>query len=186
MSESSEKVKKWRCKTKQRIVEAFGGSCAICGYNKCNASLSLHHLNPLEKDFSFNRLRANPKSWNKIVEELRKCVLLCHNCHNEYHAGVTSIPDDAPRFNETFSKYGKIQEIDVMDHCPICNKLKSELKKHCSQSCANKSKIKFDWDSIDLLEESKTKTNIQIAEELGLSDSIISRKLKILKTNIVG
>lgn len=178
MSKSSDAVKKWRWKTKQRIVEAFGGSCATCGYNKCIASLSLHHLNPLEKDFSFSKIRANPKSWTKIVEELRKCVLLCNNCHSEYHFGVTSIPVDAPRFNEKFSSFNEMQKIDAQDNCPVCQKLKPNRKNHCSQTCGNKSRRKVDWDKIDLLEEIKTKSKIQIAKELNVSETVVRKRMK--------
>jgi hypothetical protein len=83
MKSKKEAVKLWRQKTKERIVEAFGSSCAICGYNKYNGSLALHHLDPNKKDFGFGKIRANPKSWETIVQELRKCIMVCHNCHSE-------------------------------------------------------------------------------------------------------
>lgn len=80
MSISSNRVKDWRENTKQRIVDAFGGRCSICGYSKCLAGFDLHHLDPTEKEFGFGAIRANPKSWkNIIVPELRKCILLCAN-----------------------------------------------------------------------------------------------------------
>ena len=103
MSVGSERVKKWRAQTKERIVSAMGGSCIICGYNKCHSALDLHHLDPKQKTFGFGAIRGNPKSWDKIVIELRKCVLLCRNCHGEYHEGLFLIPEDAPKFNEAFS-----------------------------------------------------------------------------------
>ena len=105
MVTKAEAVKNWRNKTKERIVEAFGGGCGICGYNKSHRALSLHHLNPNEKDFSFSKIRANPKSWEKIVLELRKCVMVCSNCHMEIHDGILEVPKDIIRFNEEFSLY---------------------------------------------------------------------------------
>ncbi len=59
MSKSSEKVKRWRKATKQRIIDSFGGKCGICGYEKCPDALALHHLNPLEKEFGLGGVRAN-------------------------------------------------------------------------------------------------------------------------------
>lgn len=53
---TSNSIKKWRTITKQRIVDAFGGKCGICGYNRCNSVLALHHLVPNEKTFSFGKL----------------------------------------------------------------------------------------------------------------------------------
>ena len=88
---SSQKVIDWRIRTKARIVESMGGKCEICGYFKCNAALELHHLDPSKKQLSFAGIRANPKAWKTIVNELRKCVLLCSNCHKEVEAGFVSI-----------------------------------------------------------------------------------------------
>jgi len=91
-------VKTWRQNTKLRLVEAFGGECGICGYKKSTRALSLHHLDPERKEFSFNK---GCMSWSKIVGEAKKCVLLCHNCHMEVHDGLTEIPDDIKKFDTT-------------------------------------------------------------------------------------
>jgi 5-methylcytosine-specific restriction endonuclease McrA len=100
----SEKVKRWRKNTKRRIIAAMGGSCRHCGYDKCDEALECHHIDPTEKEFGFGAMRANPKSWERIVVELRKCVLLCANCHREVHAGL--IPDNfVSSFNEEWIDY---------------------------------------------------------------------------------
>jgi hypothetical protein len=65
-------------------VEYKGGKCSSCGYNKCIAALEFHHLDPSKKDFSISS-SGNTRSWNKVKEELDKCVLLCSNCHREVH-----------------------------------------------------------------------------------------------------
>lgn len=110
MSIQSERVKAWRKHSKERIIEAMGGKCCICGYNKCSSALALHHLDPSQKDISFGAIRANPISWLKIVEELRKCVLVCHNCHSEVHKDMATVPADAPKFNEDFVDYKKVEK----------------------------------------------------------------------------
>lgn len=56
--------------------------CAICGYNKCNAALDFHHVNPKDKKFSV-AIGTMGRSDNSIVKELNKCILLCSNCHRE-------------------------------------------------------------------------------------------------------
>lgn len=88
MSVSSERVKAWRKRTKAKIVEEMGGKCCICGYKRCQSALALHHLDPTTKEFGFGALRASPKSWSKIQEEMKKCILVCNNCHAEIHEGV--------------------------------------------------------------------------------------------------
>lgn len=43
-------VKKWRYRAKYRVVQAFGGCCGICGYNKCIFALEFHHLDLSKKE----------------------------------------------------------------------------------------------------------------------------------------
>lgn len=49
MSINSDRVKQWRKNIKINSVNALGGKCVICGYNKCNRSLDFHHINPEKK-----------------------------------------------------------------------------------------------------------------------------------------
>lgn len=105
MSKQSEKVKLWRQRSKERIVAAMGGKCSLCGYCKCLSALALHHLDPSQKEISFGKIRANPRNWEKVVQELRKCVLLCHNCHSEVHANIIIVPSTCPKFDESFLDY---------------------------------------------------------------------------------
>lgn len=106
MSYNSEKVKRWRIRSKQKMVDAMGGKCQCCGYDKCNGALDFHHIDPAEKDFGFGAYRANPKSWSIVVEELRKCILLCKNCHTEVHAGQRELPSAFATFSEPNNRQG--------------------------------------------------------------------------------
>lgn len=79
-------VKDRRVKNKERAVELLGGKCIICGYNKCIRALEFHHLEAKNKEFSIS---ANlNKAWSKIEDELKKCVLVCANCHREVETGI--------------------------------------------------------------------------------------------------
>lgn len=98
MSSNARKVKRWRIKTKKRMIAALGNNCCICGYNNCRDSLTFHHLNPKEKRYTISQLLSKIRPWEEIAEELEKCVLVCTNCHAEIHAGVTKVPKYAKRF----------------------------------------------------------------------------------------
>lgn len=184
MSKQSEKVKRWRKRCKNRIIEAMGGSCCICGYNKCQTALALHHLDPSKKDFGLSKIRANIQSWNKIVEELRKCVLVCHNCHSEIHEGLAKVPENAPNFDEAFVDYKALESendnSEIWTTCPICQEMKPTHLITCSRECAAKMKYKVDWDKIDLERELKSKSIVQLAEELNCSDSAVHKRLRSL------
>jgi hypothetical protein len=68
---------------KRRAVDYKGGKCSICGYNKCFASLDFHHTNPEEKEAQFKTMMS--WTWNRVLVELDKCILVCRNCHSELH-----------------------------------------------------------------------------------------------------
>ena len=74
---------------KDRAVKYKGGKCHICGYNVCMSALSFHHINPETKSFGIGS--NYNKAWETVKKELDKCVLLCHNCHAEFHDGLVSI-----------------------------------------------------------------------------------------------
>lgn len=100
MSESSDKVKRWRKKTKERMVSSMGGKCQCCGYDKCIDVYEFHHINPYEKSFSLSDIKANPASLRKIADELEKCILVCSNCHKEIHSGMDIIPEKYHKFDK--------------------------------------------------------------------------------------
>lgn len=67
----------------EKIRKYKGSECIICGYNKCWRALVFHHTNPDTKSFAISG--AHARSWNKIKDELDKCILVCSNCHAELH-----------------------------------------------------------------------------------------------------
>lgn len=74
---------------KIKAMAIMGNKCAHCGieYMGTNAPVfEFHHTDPSIKEDGVSRLLIN-KAWSKTLEELAKCVLLCANCHNQYHGG---------------------------------------------------------------------------------------------------
>ena len=178
MSKNSDSVKKWRKNTKDRIIDVMGGGCCVCGYNKSQRSLALHHLDPDEKELSFASLRASPMCWDSIVAELRKCVLVCSNCHGEIHDNITKIPTDAPKFNENYANYREVLKVSKYIKCPVCDDYMSPDHKTCSRRCAAKQTGKVNWDEINLAVLLQTKSYTVIADELGISDASVHKRAK--------
>lgn len=85
-----EAVKKRRKKIREIAKEYKGGKCVLCGYNRYLGALDFHHLDPSQKGFEIST-RGLTRSWEKIREELDKCVLVCANCHRELHAGISQL-----------------------------------------------------------------------------------------------
>lgn len=93
----SERVQRWRSRTKRDIIDSLGGKCCVCGYHNCYASLELHHVEKEEKKYTISNLLSRPQGREVLAREVSKCVLLCANCHGEHHVGVCPIPEDAIR-----------------------------------------------------------------------------------------
>jgi hypothetical protein len=86
-----ERVSEWRRRAKGRLVKEAGGACQICGYDRCQAALEFHHLEPAKKSFALS-LRGVTRSMAELRREAAKCILLCATCHAEVEAGVTALP----------------------------------------------------------------------------------------------
>lgn len=70
-------------------VEYKGGRCENCGYDRCLGALEFHHLDPTKKDFNISS-KGYTRSWERVREELDKCVMLCANCHREIHVKLAA------------------------------------------------------------------------------------------------
>ena len=74
-----------RSKNRTRYNEYMKGkSCEHCGYNDAR-SLVWHHIDPSQKKNGVVQLIGKKHSWDTILEEISKCICLCHNCHNILH-----------------------------------------------------------------------------------------------------
>jgi len=166
------------------MLEAMGEECQICGYSKYIGALEFHHLDPSVKEITLTKMLVSPASWDKIVVELRKCVLLCANCHREVHAGVAYIPDDKVKFNEQLSDYKSLKQLkkNMFDECPVCKGQKPSHNTTCSNVCSGKLGRKVDWDNIDLKQMLIDFTNPeQVGNHLGISGAAVRKRIKTLQ-----
>lgn len=71
----------------QEYVRSLKTKCSKCGYDKNPAALEFHHPNG-DKDKVIAKLASKSFSQpikSKIDNEVKKCVILCANCHREEH-----------------------------------------------------------------------------------------------------
>lgn len=87
----AEAVAKRRRIVKQKLVEEAGGACTICGYAQVPAALQFHHIDPDGKEFHIAH-RGHSRSLARCRKEIRKCILLCANCHAAVESGAVEIP----------------------------------------------------------------------------------------------
>jgi hypothetical protein len=105
------------------LISLCGGKCSICGYNKCMASLSFHHVIPSDKSMQLSIRELSNHSLKTIEEEAKKCVLLCLNCHSELHYNEHNRLDSyKPNKHETTRKTCKCGKVipKTNDVCSQC------------------------------------------------------------------
>ena len=78
-----ERTTKKRQAAKAEGVKRLGGHCVKCGESRPYI-LAFHHISPEEKDSGPATLLGDSKI-EEFFEEIKKCVLLCNNCHGEFH-----------------------------------------------------------------------------------------------------
>ena len=76
----STKILIWAKKIK--AIELLGGKCEICGDDNI-FHLCFHHKNSHEKEYNIQDIIDS--RWTIVEKEIKKCQLLCKNCHNELH-----------------------------------------------------------------------------------------------------
>lgn len=206
MSKNSEAVKTWRQRTKEKIVVSMGGKCVLCEYSKCMSALELHHLDPSKKSFSFGGIRANPKAWNLIVEELKKCILICSNCHREVESKLVDVSQLQSSFDETKLDISSMKTYDktiwFTRNCISCNVKYDgyhKNQKFCSVVCRQSNivnkirtkstqiknqvkterKTKINWPPIGwIIQCTKERGYVATAKLLGVSDNAVRKRIK--------
>ena len=61
-----------------------GLKCEICGED-CPDCLVFHHRDPKEKEFMISTSQSRLISKKRVLQEIRKCKVLCANCHLKLH-----------------------------------------------------------------------------------------------------
>ena len=81
---STDYSREHRKKNWNKIFEFFGGRrCMICGIESDHPIYQLHHHDQYGKEHNISRIIHH--GCDKIKVELRKCVLVCSNCHCTVH-----------------------------------------------------------------------------------------------------
>ena len=166
-------------KRKKDLISVFGSKCCICGFDSFQEGLDFHHVNPKEKSFSFGP-QASTKALEKQLEELRKCILVCANCHRGIHANKILVPEDWNKFfNENRAKE-LIEENELIRHgklhyCQRCGKIITRKASYCSE-CSHLISRKADRPSREELKDLiRSKPFTQIALLFNVSDNAIRR-----------
>lgn len=133
--------------------------CGIDTWNGKSLRLQVHHINGNHND---NRL-----------ENLQ---ILCPNCHTQTDTyGRNNIPkkqiNSCRNFKDTNCK-----------HCEVCGKpMKSKRGKYCSTECYNKTQLKWDTKTEEIINSFKELGSfVQVGRKYGVSDNAVRKRVKKL------
>ena len=78
-----------RKRNREDLKQKYGGKCHVCGYNRSLSALHFHHTDSSKKLGPVSNMFNHSKK--KAYAEAKKCILLCSNCHYEYHDGIIDL-----------------------------------------------------------------------------------------------
>lgn len=117
---------------KLKAIALFGSKCNICGYDKNYAALDFHHLDQSTKEFDWSQLKLS--KWENIVKELKKCTLLCRNCHAELHFPHATMDQYKGTDNNLLNKTHILQSLTSTGNCLQCG-VEVYGTQYCSTKC---------------------------------------------------
>ena len=77
-------------KRKEMVREAKDKPCAICKNKYDPCAMDLHHIDPTTKSEGVNGMM-RIGSYQKLQEEIDKCVVLCAVCHRLFHNNLVDL-----------------------------------------------------------------------------------------------
>ena len=180
MSYNSQVVINHIKKRKQDLVSVLGGKCCICGFDQFVEALDFHHVNPKEKSFGIGASNCTTRALDVQLQEVRKCVLVCANCHRGIHAGYIEIPKDYQLlFNEEIAAKLLSENYDRrFGKKHLCQRCGVELKTNSTYcvDCAKLVQRKVDRPSREELKTLiRTIPFVQIAKQYNVTDNAIRK-----------
>lgn len=176
---NKDKVVSFRQRRKNNLVKFLGNKCCLCGYKKSNAALEFHHLDPKSKKYQLSS--GNCHNIQEDIEEAKKCILVCSNCHREIHEGLYQ--------NEDLTKYQNFdEEIEKLllktEDKYYCSKCRIEITKYSKSGMCHKciSSVKQKVQNLpsreELKELIKNKSFVEIGKDYNVSDNAIRKWCK--------
>lgn len=183
MSTNSKYVCSFVKRRKSDLIKLFGGKCCICGFDLFQEALEFHHVNPEEKEFSV--ASSNMKNLEAQLQELKKCVLVCANCHRGIHSSYYTIPEDwESLYNEEWADTlrQKLEQTQhgKLFHCKKCGKEITRKAQYCAECYANLIRCTERPTREELKDLIRHETFVHIGQMYGVSDNAIRKWCKVV------
>lgn len=182
---SSQNVIDYRQRRKANLIKVCGNKCCLCGYDKIQSALEFHHINPEEKEYGI-AASGICHDLETDFAEMKKCILVCANCHREIHNGLYSQEELKQKqfFDEEIINQlredKKFKEQGVQLFCKECGtKITKDSNSGLCKTCYAKSTRKVEHPSREELKQLIQQYNFtEIGRQFGVSDNSIRKWCK--------
>ena len=82
-------------------------SCQNCGYHLHPSAIIFHHKDPKNKIAVVSDMRRSKYSLEDLQNEIKKCMVLCANCHHYLHSAGKLPPTHNKYIKRGISLHGK-------------------------------------------------------------------------------
>ena len=179
---SSKATIDFRRRRKINLIKVCGNCCNLCGYNKTINALEFHHIDPKEKKYGISS-QGICHSLEEDLQEIKKCILVCSNCHREIHDNLYTQKQliEKKQYNDQIEKELIEQRNQVFKKTKFfCKNCQKELsQKTISGLCSNCISLKKRVVKRPSREELKflirTKPFTQIGKQFNVSDNAIRK-----------
>lgn len=176
-----------RTSYKRKAIKKYGcylrgNKCAHCGEEKIYL-LEFHHLDPSQKENTLSQISGNNLSdIGKYFLEIQKCILLCANCHREFHYLNQNFDlkiEDYVDFNKIDFKEDTVDhsETKIIHRCPKCGKEISKKTAYCKDCRKELLKENFDFEKV-LIEIANGTSLTEVAKRYNLTVTGLQKRFK--------
>jgi len=133
-----------RYAVKVKLIKLHGGACLKCGYDNlnCVAAFDFHHRNKSEKKFNIQEAVNHGRAWYDILEEAKKCDLLCCRCHRELESEQPKI-DIEKVYEEFINRRQRIGILAPRSSVPSAGELQELVKQYSIAEIARSCCVSF-------------------------------------------
>ena len=171
----------YRKRRKLNLIKVSGSQCNLCGYHKSINALEFHHIDASQKDYGIAS-KGTCHDLENDLAEIKKCILVCANCHREIHDGDYTMDElwKLQQYSEEIANELRQEKISntskTLYYCLECGKLITNNKTCLCLECVRKQQRVCDRPTREELKNLiRQEPFTVIAKNYGVSDNAIRK-----------